>query len=118
MSTEEAVVPSLWWFEIRNILIVNERRHRIAESDTAAFLFHLSRLRVRVDRLADENVVLRLSRVHGLSVYDAAYLALAQREDLPLATLDGALRTAARGEGVALVTSPGTDLSNAGENRR
>ena len=63
-------------------------------------------------------MVLRLSRVHGLSVYDAAYLALAQREDLPLATLDGALRTAARGEGVELVTSPGTDLLNAGENRR
>ena len=34
---EEAVVPCLWWFEVRNILVVNERRRRIAESDTAAF---------------------------------------------------------------------------------
>jgi hypothetical protein len=38
MRTGEAVVPSLWWFEVRNILLVNERRRRITESDTAAFL--------------------------------------------------------------------------------
>ena len=54
MRTEEAVVPCLWWFEVRNILIVNERRRRIAESDTAAFLLNLSRLRIRVDRIPDE----------------------------------------------------------------
>src|SRR4051794_20314921 len=38
IKTEEAVVPSLWWFEIRNILVVNERRKRITESDTGVFL--------------------------------------------------------------------------------
>jgi hypothetical protein len=43
MRSEEAVVPCLWWFEVRNILIVNERRRRIAESDTAVFLLNLSR---------------------------------------------------------------------------
>jgi predicted nucleic acid-binding protein len=101
IRTEEAVVPSLWWFEVRNILIVNERRRRIAESDTAAFLLCLSRLRIRVDRVPDEGAVLRLARAHRLSVYDAAYLELAQREGLPLATLDADLRTAAAGEGVA-----------------
>ena len=37
IRTEEAVVPSLWWFEVRNILIVNERRRRIAEAATATF---------------------------------------------------------------------------------
>lgn len=104
MRTEEAVVPSLWWFEVRNILIVNERRRRIAESDTAAFLLNLSRLRIRVDRVPDEGAVLRLARTHRLSVYDAAYLELAQREGLPLATLDADLQKAAVGEGVALLS--------------
>jgi predicted nucleic acid-binding protein len=105
IRTEEAIVPSLWWFEVRNILVVNERRRRIAESDTAAFLLHLSRLRVRVDRLPTEDSVLRLSRAHRLSVYDAAYLELAQREGVPLATLDTDLRKAAAAEGVPLLRS-------------
>ena len=102
MRTEEAVVPCLWWFEVRNILVVNERRRRIAESDTAAFLANLSQLRIRIDRAPDESAVLRLARTHRLSVYDAAYLELAQREGLPLATLDADLKKAAAGEGVVL----------------
>ena len=61
MRAEEAVVPCLWWFEVRNILVVNERRGRIGESDTAAFLLNLSRLRVRLDRLPEEDAVLRLA---------------------------------------------------------
>ena len=102
MRSEEAVVPCLWWFEVRNILVVNERRRRIAEPDTAAFLLNLSKLRIRIDRAPDESAVLRLARTHRLSVYDAAYLELAQREGLPLATLDADLKKAAAGEGVAL----------------
>ena len=107
MRTEEAVVPCLWWFEVRNILVVNERRRRITESDTAAFLLNLSRLRVRLDRLPEGDAVLRLARTHRLSVYDAAYLELAQREGLPLATLDADLRRAAAEEGVALLSRAG-----------
>jgi len=108
MRAEEAVVPCLWSFEVRNILVVNERRRRIAESDTAAFLLNLSRLRVRLDRLPEPDAVLRLARTHRLSVYDAAYLELAQREGLPLATLDADLRRAATGEGVALLSREDT----------
>jgi predicted nucleic acid-binding protein len=108
MRAEEAVVPCLWWFEVRNILVVNERRRRIAESDTAAFLLNLSRLRVRLDRLPEPDAVLRLARTHRLSVYDAAYLELAQRESLPLATLDADLRRAAAGEGVELLSREDT----------
>ncbi|MBI3280803.1 MAG: type II toxin-antitoxin system VapC family toxin, partial [Acidobacteria bacterium] len=80
IRTEEAVVPALWWFEVRNILVVNERRRRITESHTSAFLLNLSRLRIRVDRVPEESAVLRLARACLLSVYDAAYLELAQRE--------------------------------------
>ena len=107
MRTEEAVVPCLWWFEVRNILVVNERRRRITESDTAVFLLDLSRLRVRLDRLPEGDAVLRLARTHRLSVYDAAYLELAQREGLPLATLDADLRRAAAEERVALLARGG-----------
>jgi predicted nucleic acid-binding protein len=103
MRAGEAVVPSLWWFEVRNILVVNERRRRIAESDTAAFLLNLSRLRIRVDRIPREDALLRLARTRRLSLYEAAYLELAQREGLPLATLDADLRRAAAAEGVALL---------------
>ena len=45
IRTDEAHVPSLWWFEVRNTLLVNERRGRLTEIDTAAFLRGLSRLR-------------------------------------------------------------------------
>jgi|SRR5208283_652570 len=107
MRAEEGVVPGLWWFEVRNILIVNERCRRITEAGTASFLQNLSLLRVRVDRSPDETAVLRLARTHHLSVYDTVYLELAQREGVPLATLDVDLRRAAASEGVALV-SPDT----------
>jgi predicted nucleic acid-binding protein len=103
MKKEEAVVPSLWWFEIRNILVVNERRKRITESDTGVFLRDLAGLRVRVDQEPEESVVLRLARTHGLSVYDASYLELALREAIPLATLNVQLIAAARAEGSGLI---------------
>lgn len=104
VRTEGAAVPTFWWFEVRNTLVVNERRRRITESGTTAFLAHLSRLPVRVDRLLDESAVLRLARTHRLSVYDASYLELAQREGMPLATLDADLRRAASDEGVPLIS--------------
>src|SRR5262252_2248820 len=103
IRTEDAVVPSLWWFEVRNIMVVNERRKRITESDTTGFLRNLSRLRIRVDRDPEEAVVLRLARKHRLSVYDAAYLELTLRYGLPLATLDDELATAAVTEGTELI---------------
>jgi len=100
LRTDEAVAPSLWWFEVRNILIVNERRKRLSEADTRRFLEELAVLPIREDRMAVEDEVLRLARVHGLTVYDAAYLELALRERLVLATLDQALVRAAAVEGV------------------
>jgi predicted nucleic acid-binding protein len=103
IRTEEAVVPSLWWFEVRNVLVVNERRKRITESDTNRFLRDLSRLRIRVDRAPEEAVILRLARTHRLSVYDASYLELALRERVPVATLDAELAGAALAEGTELI---------------
>ena len=103
---DEARVPSLWWFEVRNTLIVSERRGRLTESDTATFLRGLAHLRVSVDRSPEEADVLALARHRRLTVYDAAYLELARRESAPLATLDAALATAARAERVPLLNEP------------
>ena len=103
MRADEALVPSLWWFEVRNILIVNERRKRLTEADTASFLRDLSQLAVTVDRTPDSGEVVRLARRHRLSVYDAAYLELAHRNGVALATLDADLVRAARTEAVPLI---------------
>ena len=103
IRSDEARVPALWWFEVRNILIVNERRKRVTEIDTAAFLRHLARLRVTVDRSPEEVDVLTLARRHRLSVYDASYLALANRDGFSLATLDNQLSVAASAIGIDLL---------------
>ena len=102
--TELAFVPALWWFEVRNTLIVNERRKRLTEAKTLSFLSKLAELSLSTDTSPNEADVLSLARRHRLTVYDAAYLELAQRRNLPLATLDAALARAARAEGVVLIT--------------
>lgn len=98
IRADEARVPSLWWFEVRNTLIVNERRGRLMEADTTMFLRGLARLGVTVDRSPEEADVLALARRHRLSVYDTSYLELALRTGFPLATLDADLARAARAE--------------------
>jgi predicted nucleic acid-binding protein len=100
---DDAVVPVLWWFEVRNVLIVNERRGRVSEAETARVLRDWSKLDIAIDRSPDENAVIALARRHRLTVYDAAYLELALRHGIELATLDVALAAAARREGVAVV---------------
>jgi predicted nucleic acid-binding protein len=103
IRTDEAIVPGLWWFEVRNTLIVNERRGRLSQADTAIFLRELSRFGVTIDREPEEAAILTFARQHRLTVYDASYLELAQREAIPLATLDSDLRKAACALGVALI---------------
>src|SRR5262245_7269874 len=103
VRSEEIVVPSLWWFELRNALLVGECRGRITERDAALFLRSLVLLPVAIDRAPEETAMLALARRHRLTVYDAAYLELSIREDLPLATLDRELGAAARSEGISLI---------------
>lgn len=98
-----AIVPRLWWFEVRNALLVNERRGRLDAAMSESFLKELSRLPIGFDDAPDETSVLGLARRRRPTVYDAAYLELALREAVPLATLDGALAGAARAEGVPVV---------------
>lgn len=99
-----AVVPGIWWYEVRNILVVNEQRERITPADSNRFLVDLQQLEIAIDNDPDSSAVLDLSRRLGRTIYDAAYLALALREHLPLATLDKNLEAAAVTAGIALLT--------------
>jgi len=106
IAADEAVVPTLFWFEIRNALLMGERRKRLTPDQTAAFLSDLGLLPLSVDEVLREESVLDLARRHTLTVYDAAYLELARRKNLPLATLDAALIRAAGEAGVAIFGKP------------
>ena len=102
----EAVVPSVWTFEVANTLLVGERRKRISEPDIANFLAFLGRLPITIDESSTRRAlssVLALAQELNLSAYDAAYLELAVREGLPLATRDRALKKAAASLEVPLV---------------
>jgi predicted nucleic acid-binding protein len=100
-----AVVPPLWLLEVANVLLVAERRRRIARAAVSRFLELLGELPVVVaepEGLAGVATIVTLARELGLSAYDAAYLHLARRERMPLASRDRALRAAAEAAGVAL----------------
>jgi len=103
LRIDAARVPGLWWFEVRNTLIVNERRKRITSQAVTDFLRKLSSLDVRRDTNPNESEILELARRHRLTVYDSAYLELARREGIALATLDEELADAARAERVVLI---------------
>ena len=98
-----AVVPGIWWYELRNALIVNERRGRLSAEDTRATLADLDEMNIAADARHDTPTVLGLARRHELSVYDAAYLELALRRGLPLASLDRRLSQAATASGASLM---------------
>lgn len=102
-GADTARVPDLWRYEVRNVLLTAERRGRISTAETDRFLEQIARLSIEVDTTRDDSYVLQLARDHRLTVYDAAYLALALRERIPLATLDKALAAAAAAQGVSLL---------------
>lgn len=95
--------PVLWWFEVRNLLITNERRGRLTKEQSDIALALLSRLNIDLDQSSDETAVLGLARQYRLTVYDAAYLELAKRRALPLASLDSDLIQAALAEKIPLL---------------
>ena len=99
LITAKASVPSIWPFEIGNVLLVAERRKRLSEADSARFLALLWQLPIAVEPEPPQRMlreILALARGCKLSTYDASYLDLAMRYGLPLATNDEELRKAAR----------------------
>jgi len=100
LQTGSAAVPAIFWYEIRNILVLNERRGRIDPSDSTQFLADLDEFDIKANFPQDSGACIALARKHALSVYDSAYLALAIHERLPLATLNRTLAAAAAIEGI------------------
>lgn len=107
LSEGGAVVPDLWGYEIVNALVVGERRERITPAETARFITLLGELPVEVEEipLGGLSELASLAREYGLSAYDAAYLGVAVRRGVPLATQDTSLRKAARKAGVGIFGS-------------
>ena len=103
LRRETAVGPTVLFFEFRNVLLVSERRRRLTPKETEGLLRIIPRLPITIDAGCEERRLMSLARRHRLTAYDAAYLELATREGIALATLDAELERAARAEGVALI---------------
>lgn len=106
LVSETALVPAWWFIEVTNVLAMAERNGRITPRQSDAFIADLSKLGIEQDDAAPDRAfthLLTLCRAHGLTSYDAIYLDLAIRRDLPLATLDDGLRKTAKKLGVGLL---------------
>ena len=103
---ESAIAPSFWPHEVLNALLVGEKRKRISGDLIRTFLTDLATLPIALHELQADAVFDRiqsLSREHGLTTYDAAYLDLAQSNGLPVATLDEDLIRACARTGVGRI---------------
>jgi predicted nucleic acid-binding protein len=99
-------VPSLWHLEIANTLLVFVRRKLVTNAQREVGLTLLSQLRIIIDEETNRlafSTISELAAKHSLSAYDAAYLELARRKSLPLATRDEALKTAGRKSAIKLL---------------
>ena len=102
VAEEGGVVPRIWWYELRNALLMNERRGRISPQQVSDTLADSLALGIVIDEEHDDSLILDFARRLKLTVYDAAYLEIAFRRSLPLATLDQRLREAAEAIGVEI----------------
>ncbi len=106
VTEKGAVVPSLWRLEVANALQMALRRKRIDVAFRDSALTQLSRLSISADPDTDAyawTMTLQLADRFQLTLYDAAYLELADRRRLPLATLDRELRDASSALGITLL---------------
>jgi predicted nucleic acid-binding protein len=106
LSQSGAWVPGLWRLEVANVLEMGVRRKRHDSAFRESTLADLAQLPIQVDAETDRHAwgaTLQLAERHQLTLYDAAYLELALRRNLPLATLDEDLRRATAAETVRLL---------------
>jgi len=107
LSEKRALVPLLWFYEVGNGLLMAYRRKRISLDQIEGFLTRLKALPIDAGQQTPAEILElpTLARSHGLTNYDAAYLALAVRSGLPLATMDNLLRKASAAAGVKILTA-------------
>ena len=98
LPAESALVPRLWHLELRNVLLSAERMNRLSPVRAGRHLAALAALPIDTDDDTDLNTAYELAKAYRLTIYDAVYLELALRRDVPIATLDRALRRAAQSE--------------------
>lgn len=101
-----AIVPALWMWEVSNVLLVAQRRKRITHAQASGFLNMLKVLPITIDDKsvqAAHEMTYELALEQDLSGYDAAYLELALRRQLPIASLDKKLNRAAKDLGLSLL---------------
>lgn len=106
IAAEGAAVPGHWALEMADGLVMGERRQRIKPAESMAFAALVEELPIVADEATGRRALhdtMSLAREHGLTAYDAAYLELAIRLGLPLATEDGSLTRAADRAGIALL---------------
>jgi len=105
LESAEAIAPAIWPLEVGGMCCLAERKKRLGQAASVRFLSLLGALPITVEQEPSERMlkeILSLARTLGLSTYDASYLDLAMRLDLPLATLDAALANAAKKSGVQI----------------
>lgn len=106
LSERELRVPALFVYEMSNALVMAYRRNRISREELTEILAKLASFNFAVEDTTPDlfSMLAALALEHGLTCYDAAYLELAMRTALPIATLDKALLAAMETEGVDLVS--------------
>lgn len=105
MKQAIALVPTIWGLEVSNVIVKAEAKGLVKESRSALFLNMIKELDIEPDMktyLYSLNDILNLARRYGLSTYDASYLELSLRENIPLATLDEDLIKAAKKAGAKI----------------
>lgn len=102
------LVPGVWSLEVANVIARAESKYGLTEARSSEFIHALQQMHIQVDPETSDHAMrntLQLARRYNLSAYDAAYLELALREGLPLATLDAGIEKAAKKAGARRFTS-------------
>jgi predicted nucleic acid-binding protein len=105
LRNKKAIVPAVFYWEIGNVLNVVQKSGRIDTDTLKKIIQYLHALPIDIDSIPDIfelNELIALATIHGLSVYDAAYLRLAKKFSIALLTLDDALLKAAKKERIPL----------------
>jgi len=99
LKNSTAIVPTIWPLEVANVLLLAKRKKRLTEIQASSFIDALSALPIVIDPSTSTramHTIFMLAQQSNLTIYDAAYLELALREEIPLLTLDQSLINAAK----------------------
>ncbi|OWO94077.1 VapC toxin family PIN domain ribonuclease [Rhizobium esperanzae] len=103
LHTMVGLVPTLFWFETRNLFLMAERRGRLRSGEAVLLMTQLRGLSLEDAGSGGDGMILYLANRYALTAYDASYVALAKADGLPLATADRKMADAARNEGITIL---------------